>query len=287
MNIRFDRKEAFSRNLGWITTEEQKHLSKQKVAIAGLGGVGGTYLITLTRLGIGRFAVSDFDRFELANFNRQAGASLHTLGRPKIDVMAESARDINPDLEITTFPNGIDAKNVQEFLEGVAVYVDGLDFFALEARRIVYRACENMGIPVVVAAPLGMGVSNVNYIPGCMTLSDYFGMDEDLPEIDQLLRFMIGLSPGMLQARYLADPSTVDLAAHKGPSTPMACDLCSGVACTQTLKLLLGRGKVPAAPVSLHFDAYLNRMKRIWRPGGYRNPMQRMMFSLARKRFRR
>ena len=58
--------EAFSRNLGWVTDAEQQRLRRSRVCIAGLGGVGGIYLLTLARLGIGAFSVADFDRFSLA-----------------------------------------------------------------------------------------------------------------------------------------------------------------------------------------------------------------------------
>ena len=104
---RFDYDEAFSRNLGWVTQTEQLLLRQKRIAIAGLGGVGGGHLVTLARLGIGAFHIADFDVFELANFNRQAGATMSALGRPKVDVLAAMARDINPELALETFPEGV------------------------------------------------------------------------------------------------------------------------------------------------------------------------------------
>lgn len=281
----FDYQTAFSRNIGWVTRDEQKKLRNQRIAIAGMGGVGGVYLLTLTRLGIGNFNLSDFDTFELGNFNRQAGAALSTLGRPKLEVMAESALDINPTLNIRQFSSGISADNVDEFLHDVDLYVDGLDFFVLDARRAVYQACAERGIPVVVAAPLGMGVSNINYLPGGMPLNRYFDFRDGLSETELAIRFLVGLSPAVLQARYLADPSAVRFKEKKGPSTPMACELCAGVAGTAALKILLGRGKVISAPDSFHFDAYLNKAVHVRRPGGNRNPLQRLALAIARRRF--
>ncbi len=278
--------EAFSRNIGWVTEAEQRRLRAKRVAIAGLGGVGGSHLLTLTRLGIGRFHIADLDTFELANFNRQAGASMRHLGRPKVEVLEELARDIDPELEIRAFPRGVNAGNLEAFLEGVDLYVDGLDFFALEARRAVFAACAEKGIPAVTAAPLGMGVALLNFLPGKMTFEEYFRL-EGQPEEEQLLRFLLGLSPAMLQAGYLVDDSRVNLDAHKGPSTPMACELCAGVAATQALKILLGRGKVITAPRGLHFDAYRNRMKITWRPGGNGNPLQRVGVAVARRKLRK
>ena len=279
----FSYDEAFSRNLGWVTEAEQARLRRSRVCIAGLGGVGGVYLLTLARLGVGAFTVADFDRFALANFNRQAGATVSSLARPKIDVMIEMARDINPELDIRVFEHGLDAGNLERFVEGADIYLDGLDFFALDIRRRVFALCWERGIPAVTVAPLGMGAALLNFVPGRMSFERYFRMDGH-DEAEQALRFLVGLSPAMLQMRYLVDPSRVDLRARRGPSTVIAVQLCSGIAAAQVLKLLLGRGPVLAAPAGLHFDAFRNRLARTWRPGGNDHPLQRLLLSVARRR---
>jgi molybdopterin/thiamine biosynthesis adenylyltransferase len=277
---------AFSRNIGWVTQDEQQTLHRKRVAIAGMGGVGGSHLLTLTRLGIGSFHLADFDTFELANFNRQAGATLATIGRSKVEVLAQQARDINPELDIKTFPQGVTRENLGSFLEGVDVYVDGLDFFTLHIRRAVFAACTATKIPAITAAPLGMGTALLNFLPGQMNFEEYFCLEGQAEE-EQLLRFLLGLSPAMLQRGYLVDKSAVDFAHHRGPSTAMACELCAGVAATQVLKLLLGRGKVIAAPRGLHFDAYRNKLVTTWRPGGNRHLLQRLALKIARRQFGR
>ena len=281
----FDYEEAFSRNLGWVTGAEQALLASKRVAIAGLGGVGGSHLLTLTRLGIGAFHIADLDHFELANFNRQAGANMSSLGRAKTEVLEVMARDINPDLDIRRFDEGVIAENLDDFLEGVDLYLDSLDFFAVEARRMLFAACHERDIPAVTAAPLGMGTALLNFLPGRMSFEDYFRL-EGQPEEEQLLRFLLGLAPAGLHRAYLVDPSMVDLAAHRGPSTPMACELCAGVAATQVLKILLQRGPVLAAPYGLQFDAYRNRLRRTWRPGGNANPLQTLALAVARRQLR-
>ena len=72
--MHFDYNTAFSRNIGWVTADEQRVLRGKRIAIAGMGGVGGLHLLALTRLGIGKFSIADPDTFELANFNRQVAA---------------------------------------------------------------------------------------------------------------------------------------------------------------------------------------------------------------------
>src|SRR5690348_8954571 len=120
----FDYFEAFSRNIGWITREEQAMLRTKRVAIAGLGGVGGDHVIALARLGVGKFNIADFDSFALANFNRQAGAMMSTLNQPKIEVIEKMVKDINPEAEIRVYLQGVNAENLPDFLKDVDVYVD-------------------------------------------------------------------------------------------------------------------------------------------------------------------
>ena len=282
----FNYETAFARNRGWETPAEQQVLRHKKIAIAGLGGVGGQYLHTLARMGIGGFSIADFDRFDWPNFNRQAGAFVSTVGRPKLDVMREAALDINPEVQLSTFPKGVDRDNLDEFLAGVDLYIDSLDFFALDIRRAVFKACYERGIPAVTAAPLGMGTAFLAFLPGKMSFDEYFGLEGQEPA-EQAVRFLVGLAPRALHVGYLADRSRVNLEAKEGPSTAMAIQLCAGYACVQAIKLLLGRGEVAPAPWGLQFDAYTGRLKRTWTPGGYRNPIQALKLAVARRMLRR
>lgn len=278
----FDYEAAFDRNIGWVTESEQRRLRSCRVAIAGLGGVGGNHLLTLARLGIGAFSLADFDEFSIANFNRQAGASMSTVGAPKLSVMASMARDIQPDMDLRMFPKGVTPENLDDFLEGVDLYVDSLDFFAFDTRRAVFAACERKGIPAITAAPLGMGVAFLAFMPGKMSFESYFQL-EGHSHFEQGLRFLLGLAPARLHASYLVDPSRVRLDLQQGPSTGMACMLCAGLAGTQALKILLDRPGIPAAPRGWHFDAYRGRLAHTWLPGGNRNPVQKLKIAIGRR----
>ena len=288
MKKEFDYTEAFSRNLGWLTEQEQQILSTKRVAIAGLGGVGGDHLLNLTRLGIGKFHISDLDAFELANFNRQAGASMSTIGTLKVYGLEDLAMDINPQLDIATFPEGIKADNVEEFMKDVDLYVDSLDIFAVEARQMIFEICARDGIPAITAAPLGMGTSMVCFMPGKMTFNEYVGWDAIKPEqdsvVERVLRFLVAVSPKPTQLKYLVDPSRVNFLNRKTPSTPMAIHLAAGVVGSYAVKILLGRGKIISAPRSVHFDAYLNTFRVLWRPRGYRNPLQKLTLKFVKRK---
>ena len=255
---RFSFDEAFSRNLGWLTEWEQQALRGKRVAISGGGGVGGLHLTTLLRFGVGMFTIADPDRFELVNFNRQVGARLSSIGRPKVEVLAEDALDINPEAHIRTILGPIDESNIDDFLAGADLWVDGLDFFALPIRRKVYQRCEQLGIPVINAAPLGMGVAMLVFKPGGMTFEEWFRL-EGLSEEHQYVNYLLGMAPSRLHVSYLVDPSRVDLRGHRGPSTIAGCELCAATASVEAIKLLLGRGRVFGVPYYQHFDAYTGR----------------------------
>ncbi|MHB1332331.1 MAG: ThiF family adenylyltransferase [Sulfuriferula sp.] len=272
---------AFSRNIGWVTQDEQACLRHKRVAIAGMGGVGGFHLLALARLGVEKFNIADLDTFELANFNRQAGASMSSLERPKVEVLAEMVRDINPESDLVIYPQGVNEGNLQAFFQGVDLYIDGLDFFAFDARERVFAYCTQHDIPAVTVAPLGMSAALLNFLPGGMSFEDYFQLN-GRPELEKAVRFLVGLAPALLHRHYLADKTRVNLKERRGPSTIMACQLCAGVAASEALKMLLGRGKVWAAPHGIQFDGYRNKLAHTWRPGGNRHPLNRLAITLAR-----
>lgn len=277
----FDYTRAFSRNIGWVTLAEQDRLRTARVAIAGLGGVGGAHLLTLSRLGLAHFNIADFDDFDVHNMNRQAGAFMPFMGQPKINTVAKLAQDINPETDLRLFPQGVTPENVDEFLKDVDVYVDGLDFFALPARRMAFAKCREKGIPALTAAPLGMGVAFLYFSPTGMSFEDYFKVEGHAQQ-EQYARFIAGLSPAMLNRDYLVAPEAVNFAEKRGPSTIMACDLCAGVMGTSVLKVLLKRGDIKAAPWGMHFDAYHQKLKHTWRPFGNANPLQQLLLKFIR-----
>lgn len=267
--------EAFCRNRGLISETDQQLLRHSRVAIAGMGGVGGIHLITLARLGIGAFHISDPDTFDTPNFNRQYGATLHTLHANKAQVMAEQARAINPEVNLRVFQEPITSANVGEFLEGVQLFIDGIDFFAMDTRRMVFREARARGIWALTAGPIGFSTAWLVFSPTGMTFDDYFDLHDGMDELDQMIAFLVGLAPRATQRAY-ADVSKVDPQRRQGPSTGLACHLASGVAAAEAIKILLGRSPVRPAPHYFQFDAYRHKLchGRLW--WGNRHPMQRL-----------
>ncbi len=270
------RNKAFARNIGVLTFEEQERLANTRVAIAGVGGVGGVHFITHTRLGVGKFNVTDFDCFEPANINRQYGARIPDFGRPKLEVMIEEALRINPFLDIKAFPEGLSSANVDAFLDGVNVVLDGLDFFNFEARRLLFNRSREKGIFVITAAPLGFSSAVLIFSPqkGAMTFDEYFDIREGMSSEDKLISFALGLAPRGTHLKYL-DISSVDLNDHSGPSVAAAIQLCSAVTSVEALRVLLGKGRIKPVPHYLQLDPYARKYCKGYLLLGNRNPIQR------------
>lgn len=279
----FDYDNAFSRNIGWITHEEKEIIKNTKIAIAGLGGAGGEHALTLARMGFQNFHFSDFDEFEVHNFNRQAGAFMSTVDRPKCTVMAEMVRDINPNAQVTEFPGGVTKDNVDDFFDGVDIYVDGIDFFALEARKTVYQKAQDKGIPNLLAAPIGMGVALAIFTKDSMSFDDYYQFSSSKNDEESYIKLLIGLAPVLMHRDYLVDPSSANFKEKRGPSTPMAIKLCSGLLCSNVLKLVLNRGDVVVAPKVTQFDGYKNKLVFPHLRWGNKGPIQRIKFGVAKK----
>lgn len=281
----FDSGIAFGSNIGWVTHEEQDCVGRIRVAIAGLGGVGGLYALTLARLGVAKFRIADGDQFELRNFNRQIGATMATIGRMKSEVIKEKILEINPHAQVEIFPY-LDMDNVTRFVSGgVDIVIDGLDFFALQPRRILFRETELYNIPTLTAAPLGMGASLMCFWTKDESLSfeKYFNFGDD--DYDNLIRFLVGMSPSLPHAKYLVDRSSVDFANRSVPSTMMGCEVASALVKSAVVKIVRGwlerRRVIETSPLCIHQDAYLGKTWRTRR--GPRNMLRLLALHYARK----
>lgn len=266
---------AFSRNLGLVSAEEQQRLRSSRVAVAGLGGVGGIDLVALARLGIGNFTIADPDTFEVGNSNRQYGAMRSTQGRSKCEVMGEIVCDINPDATVRLFRDPIGPDNADAFLDGADIMVDAIDAFEIDLRRLLFGKLRERGIYGLGAGPVGFSTAWVVFSPKGMKFDRYFDLSDDMNAIEKFVAYVVGMAPASTQRRYM-DLSHLDVARHTGPSSGLACHLASGVVAAEVLKILLRRGRVRAAPYYHQFDPYVGRYVCRRLRAGNRNPVQRI-----------
>ena len=265
---------AFSRNLGLISSEEQRKLRISKVAIAGTGGVGGIDLVTLARLGIGQFCIADSDIYELPNINRQYGALTRTFGLKKAEVMRDMLKDINPYAKITVFDSGINEKNINDFLKNADVFIDGIDFFSIDIRRNLFNKAKTLGIPAITAAPLGFSSTLHIFTRNSMSFDDYFDINDEMTKTEKLIAFAVGLSPRATHLKYM-DLNFVSLKERTGPSLAIACSLSSALTATEVIKLILRKKTIKSVPHYFQFDPFMQIYKKGYMPMGNKNPIQK------------
>ena len=102
-------------------------LAQTSVAVIGLGGVGSYSAEALARSGIGKFILIDFDVIEPTNINRQILALQSTIGKPKVELMQQRIRDINPKAEVIIYQEVLDGNNQERLLGGAEYCVDAID----------------------------------------------------------------------------------------------------------------------------------------------------------------
>ena len=284
---RFNYQQAFIRNLGWLTSEEQEKIKDAKIAIIGMGGVGGHHAHCLARVGFSHFVISDLDHFEVQNFNRQYAAKVSTLGKEKTRVIESELKDINPQCSVKTFPEGINQENMHVFLDGIDIICDGLDLYASDLRSPLYELAHKKGIFVVTAGPLGMGTSLMTFSPYGMSFNAYFDLErDDLTVEAKIIRFLMGLSPKLMHRKYIVSPKDVDLFAGRLPSIHPGCYAASAALTTTVIKIILKRGKVLCAPWSFQVDFFLNKTKKKYLPFGNKNWWQKLKIKSAHKMFK-
>ena len=273
--------QAFSRNIGLFSKKEQEALKNAKIAIPGMGGVGGVHLITMARTGIGRFHLADYDTYEPVNINRQYGARVPDFGRPKLEVMCEQALAINPYLEITPFPQGINKSSLDPFLDGVQVVLDGLDFFQFDIRRTLFNRAREKGVYVVTAAPLGFSSAVLIFSPhDGMSFDEYFNIVDGMTTEQQYLAFAMGLAPRGTHMKYM-DLKKVSLENKAGPSLNIACQSCAAMAAAEAVRIILNRGGIKPVPYYFQFDPYAQKYRKGKLYLGNRNPIQKIKSKAA------
>lgn len=273
---------AFKRNIGLISSDEQKIIRTKRVAIPGMGGVGGVHLITLLRMGFEKFSIADFDKFEIHNFNRQYGAELGSIGNCKVQWMKSKALNINPEADLRVFTSAVSQDNIDHFLEGVDILIDGVDAFEVRAKRALFYEAYKRHIPIITAAPLGFSTSWLVFSPNGMSPDEYFGFHDKMTDVDLLASFLCGVGGAGTHLKYM-DLDHVNINDGSGPSSSLACELSAGVTAAEVLKLVLHRPNIKAAPHYQQFDAYLGVFKTGYRFLGGRNPLFLLKKAILRK----
>ena len=140
--------DEFSRSEAFFGIEAMRKMYSARVAVFGIGGVGGWCTEALARTGAGSLDLFDGDRVSASNINRQLVARHSTLGRYKAEVAAEHVLDIYPDCDARPFNVFIDEKTVNDIdFSRYDCVADAMD--TVSAKVSVIARCKEAGVPVV------------------------------------------------------------------------------------------------------------------------------------------
>ncbi len=155
--------DPFIRTRMLIGDEPLARLAKARVAVFGVGGVGGYCTEALARAGIGTLHLYDDDTVSESNLNRQIAALHSTLGRPKGEVLRERVQDINPDCQVEAIrmfylPENADAVDLEQY----DYVVDAVDTVAAKLELAV--RCKALNIPIVSAMGSGNKLDPTSFV---------------------------------------------------------------------------------------------------------------------------
>jgi molybdopterin/thiamine biosynthesis adenylyltransferase/rhodanese-related sulfurtransferase len=147
--LRPDQYERYRRHLSLpdVGLEGQQKLLASKVLVIGAGGLGCPIAQYLTAVGVGTLGLVDADVVDASNLQRQVLYRTADVGRPKVEVAAETLRGLNPDVELVLFQEELSSANALEILEPFDVVIDGTDNFP--TRYLSNDACVLLGKPNV------------------------------------------------------------------------------------------------------------------------------------------
>ena len=146
--------EQLSRTRLLIGEDGIDKLHKSRVAVFGIGGVGGYVCEALVRSGVSSFDLIDKDVVSVSNINRQIIALHSTVGRPKVEVMKERMLDINPSVNVNTYECFFLPENADDFpFEEYDYVIDAVD--TVTAKIELIMRCKKLGIPVISSMGAG------------------------------------------------------------------------------------------------------------------------------------
>ncbi len=144
----------FDRTKLLIGDEGILKLQSARIAVFGIGGVGGYVCEALVRSGVKTFDIIDRDKVNPSNINRQIIATNSTVGRLKVDVMKERMLDINPDAVVNAYDCFFLPQNAEEFpFDEYDYVVDAVD--TVTAKIALVMECKEAGVPVISSMGAG------------------------------------------------------------------------------------------------------------------------------------
>lgn len=147
------RRYARNISLAGIGREGQEKLQHAHVLVIGAGGLGSPVISCLAAAGIGHIGIVDYDRVELSNLQRQTLFETGDINRLKVEAARDRVYEMNPEVNVTLYPQKIDTSNATAIIRNYDIVADGSDNFA--TRFAVNAACRHGRKPLVSGAVRG------------------------------------------------------------------------------------------------------------------------------------
>ena len=181
----------YLRNRDGISLQDQLKLADSKVAVVGAGGLGGTVIQLLGRIGIGHMTVVDCDVFDETNLNRQAFCTREWVGQPKALAVQTQIKSVNPAAEVAAHFIRLDSANGPEILAGCQVIVDALD--NVKDRLALEALAKSMKVPFVHGALAGFEGQLMTVFPEDPGLKQIYGSGDEGSSSSNRPEFLLGV----------------------------------------------------------------------------------------------
>jgi len=247
---RFDRQLRYFSDVGSsrsLPSEAQRRLREAKVAVLGVGGLGGACARSLASIGVGEMWLIDGDRVELHNLNRQTLYTVADIGLLKVEVAAARLRAFNPAMRIASTARRLEGEaEIADYIAGADVVIDAADWPAHDIERWCNAACFEAGIPYITMSHFPpVARTGPLYVPGrtgCFSCQE-IGYRREYPLFDVAV-----------EERRAKPP----VAATLGP----ACELISGQVGLEIMHFLTGLAEPSTLGVAHIVDLRTMEIKR-------------------------
>lgn len=213
----------YARNFQQLTTQDQIRLLESRVALVGLGGIGGALLEMLVRLGVGRIVAADGDCFDETNFNRQLLSTTQNIGQSKAEAALERAKLLNPTVELTVVPRMLDRQGMLDLVQDVDLVLDALGGMAV--RQLLLECAREQGKIMVSGIVAGWTAMVSTTLPGQTGPFDLWqgksGAEEELgclaptvlgaaaTQCGEAVRILTGQGPSLAGEMFVMDYNTM------------------------------------------------------------------------------
>jgi len=250
----------FKRNIGLFSSSEQEMIKNLKVGIAGVGGVGGITAERLTRLGVGCIKIADPDHFEPSNFNHQIFSNSKTLNFNKANIVAQELKKINPQINISSFEDGINESNVEGFVNDCDIIINAIEYNTIGAHVILHSEAKKQNKFVLWSPALGFGTNLLVFDPAGVSFEDYIGLSGGVTE-----NYVIPADKFCKRIPNYIDPITVQKVVNREmyiPSCSLGVTASAAMLVSAIIAMFIKSKKLPSVPDSIVFDYLMDLFDR-------------------------